>query len=109
MIGAYIVEQQLSAELQRLQVTRCDERELFRYQRFYRTYPQMVETVSEGDNLPMGLLLCANKDHALVEYATASMDSQLFVSKYAVELPTKDELRRFLERQCMGLEGQCSK
>lgn len=53
--------------------------------------------MSAGDNLPVGLLLCTDKDHALVEYATASMDNQLFVSKYAVELPSKDELEKFLQ------------
>lgn len=55
--------------------------------------------MSEGDNPPVGLLLCTDKDHALVEYATASVDNNLFVSKYAVELPTKAELEKFLERQ----------
>jgi predicted nuclease of restriction endonuclease-like (RecB) superfamily len=45
------------------------------------------------------------KCHALVEYATASMDNQLFVSKYAVELPTKEELQRFLDRHRKELEA----
>jgi len=44
----------------------------------------------------VGLLLCTGKDHALVRYATASMDNRLFVSKYALELPSKDELEKFL-------------
>jgi len=52
--------------------------------------------MSAGDNPPVGILLCTEKDHALVEYATASMDNQLFVSKYAVELPSKAELVKFL-------------
>jgi hypothetical protein len=33
----------------------------------------------------------------LVEYATASVDSRLFVSKYQLELPKKEELERFLQ------------
>jgi len=52
--------------------------------------------MAAGDNPPVGILLCTEKDHALVEYATASMDNQLFVSKYAVELPSKAELVKFL-------------
>ena len=36
----------------------------------------------EGDNPPVGILLCTQKDHALVEYALAGMDNNLFVSKY---------------------------
>jgi predicted nuclease of restriction endonuclease-like (RecB) superfamily len=53
--------------------------------------------MTPGDNLPVGLLLCTDKDHALVEYATASMDNQLFVSNYAVKLPSKDELEKFIQ------------
>lgn len=30
------------------------------------------------------------KDHALVEYALAAIDNRLFVSKYQVELPSRD-------------------
>lgn len=53
--------------------------------------------MSDGDNLPVGILLCTRKDRALVEYALAGMDNQLFVSKYQLELPKKEDIRRFLE------------
>lgn len=52
-----------------------------------------------GDNPPIGLLLCAEKDHALLDYALAGMDNQLFVSRYQLELPSKEVLQRFLEQQ----------
>jgi len=55
--------------------------------------------MTDGDNLPVGLLLCTRKDHALVEYATANMDNRLFVSKYQLELPSKEELERFLQEK----------
>jgi predicted nuclease of restriction endonuclease-like (RecB) superfamily len=54
--------------------------------------------MSEGDNPPVGILLCTQKDHALVEYALAGMDNQLFVSKYQLHLPDREQLRRELER-----------
>lgn len=53
--------------------------------------------MTDGDNPPVGLLLCTRKDHALVEYALAGMDNQLFVSKYQLELPSKADIQRFLE------------
>ena len=37
------------------------------------------------------------KDELLVEYATYGMDSKLFVSKYELYLPNKDELRRLVD------------
>lgn len=55
--------------------------------------------MAKGDNPPVGLLLCMRKDHALVEYALAGMDNRLFVSKYRLELPSKEDLARFLEAQ----------
>ena len=55
--------------------------------------------MDEGDNPPVGLLLCTGKDHALVEYALAAVDNRLFVSKYQLELPGKDELQRFLDEK----------
>jgi hypothetical protein len=53
--------------------------------------------MSDGDNQPVGLLLCTGKDHALVEYALAGMDNSMFVSKYQLELPSNDVIRKFLE------------
>ena len=63
--------------------------------------------MADGDNPPIGLLLCTQKDHALVEYAMAAIDSRLFVSKYQLELPSKEDLQRFLEekRREMGDHG----
>jgi predicted nuclease of restriction endonuclease-like (RecB) superfamily len=59
---------------------------------------------TEGDNFPVGILLCTNKDHALVEYALAGMDNNLFVSKYQLELPKKEEMQKFIEKQIKDAE-----
>jgi predicted nuclease of restriction endonuclease-like (RecB) superfamily len=53
----------------------------------------------EGDNPPVGILLCTEKDHTLVKYALAGMDDNLFVSKYQLELPKKEEMERFIEEK----------
>ena len=52
-----------------------------------------------GDNPPVGLLLCTRKNQALIEYALAGMDNRLFVSRYLLELPKKEELERLLEAE----------
>ncbi len=54
--------------------------------------------MAEHDNPPVGMLLCTQKDHALVEYALAGMDNKLFVSRYQLHLPKREELQRQLER-----------
>ena len=56
-----------------------------------------AEENTEGDNPPIGIILTRNKDELLVEYATYEMNSQLFVQKYQLYLPDREELRRELE------------
>jgi len=55
--------------------------------------------MTEGDNPPVGILLCTHKNQALVEYALAGMDNNLFVSRYLLKLPKKDEMQDFIEEQ----------
>lgn len=40
-----------------------------------------------------------DKNHALAEYALAGLDNNLFVSKYLLELPKKEEMQRFIDEQ----------
>ena len=61
--------------------------------------------MSEGDSLPIGILLCTQRDQTLVEYALAGMDNSLFVSKYQLELPKKEEMQRFIEEQVRKSES----
>ena len=57
------------------------------------------EVMQEDDNPPVGLLLVTNQNRALVEYAIADSDQQLFVSKYLLELPSEEELIAEIERE----------
>lgn len=52
--------------------------------------------MATGDNQPIGILLCTNKNIPLVEYALAGMDRNLFVSKYQLELPKKEDMQKFI-------------
>lgn len=53
----------------------------------------------EDDNRAIGILLCTEKGKQLVEYATAGMDNNLFVSKYLLQLPKKEELAAFIQKE----------
>jgi predicted nuclease of restriction endonuclease-like (RecB) superfamily len=55
-----------------------------------------AEVKLSDDNPAIGILLCTEKGKKLVEYATAGMDNQLFVSKYLLELPKKEQLEAFI-------------
>jgi hypothetical protein len=53
--------------------------------------------MAKGDNPPVGILLCSDKDGAEVEFATAGMDQKLFISRYLTALPSVAQLKAFLE------------
>ena len=61
--------------------------------------------MTEGDNPPVGILLCTDKGSEMVEYALSGMDNQLFVSTYMLHLPGKKKLQEFIlkEMEDMGI------
>lgn len=64
-----------------------------------------INEMSEGDNPPVGILLCTDKGSEMVEYALSGMDNQLFVSTYMLHLPDKKKLQEFIlkEMKEMGI------
>jgi hypothetical protein len=60
------------------------------------------EENTEGDNPPIGIVLARQKDDLLIQYATNNISSQLFVSKYQLYLPNREELRAVIENQLNG-------
>ncbi len=58
----------------------------------------LAEENMPDDNPPIGIILSREKDELLVEYATYGMDSNLFVSKYELYLPNRDDLKRLVDR-----------
>lgn len=81
-------------ELKLEQFTHENIGQLNTYVSWYRQH-----MMSDGDNPPIGILLCTDKNHALAEYALAGMDNSLFVSKYLLELPKREEMQAFIEKQ----------
>ena len=63
---------------------------------FYLNYWK-TEVMPEDDQPPVGLLLCTDKNQTKVEYATAGLDHQLFVSRYLVALPKPEQLQQLIE------------
>ena len=54
---------------------------------------------ANGDNDPIGIILCTGKNEALVKYATMGLPQQVFVSKYLINLPSEKELQRIIEEE----------
>ena len=64
-------------------------------------YVQMYEDKFkiEGDNPTIGIILCSEKNEAVVKYSVLNDSHQLFASKYMLYLPSEAELKAELERE----------
>ena len=66
------------------------------YVNYYRK-----EKMIEGDNPPIGIILCSDKSDTLVKYTLPDNQNQIYASKYKLYIPSEEELRKeiLLERE----------
>lgn len=62
--------------------------------------------MTANDNPPIGIILCSQKDNALVHYATGGLSQEIFVSKYMLQLPTEEELKNLIENDVKSFENR---
>ena len=53
----------------------------------------------EGDNPTIGILLCSETSEDIARYSVLRDNNRLFISKYLTVLPTKDQLKKEIEKQ----------
>jgi len=73
----------------------------------YTGYYEQEET-REGENPPIGLILCADKNEAVVRYTLSRSASQVFASRYQLHLPSEEELAAELTQERRLMEQQLS-
>ncbi len=81
---------------------------------FYLTFPNghalrdelSWELMNEGDNPPIGIVLCADKSESVVKYTLPENETQIFASKYKLYLPSEEELLQELRREYQALENE---
>ncbi len=64
------------------------------------------EMMNEGDNLPIGIVLCADKSDAVVKYTLPEDNKQIYASKYMLYIPSEEEFRKELQREREEIELQ---
>ena len=83
-------------DLKRGEVQHEDIGQMNLYLNYYRE-----EMNTPGDTEPIGIVMGAYEDKLMVKYATQDISNQLFVSRYQLYLPDKDqlenEIRRFMD------------
>lgn len=80
-------------DLKRGKVNHQDIGQMNLYLNYFET-----EENTDTDNKPIGIVLGADKNDILIEYATAGITNQLFVSKYKLHLPNKEVLREEIKK-----------
>lgn len=72
------------------------------------SYIQMIDALykNEDDNPTIGIILCSQKNEAIVKYSVLSEAKRIFASRYRLELPTTEELQHEIEIERKRLEGE---
>jgi len=80
-----------------LKTGKLTHQDIGQMQMYVNYYTQ--ELMNEGDNPPIGIVLCADKSESVVKYTMSESSTQIFTSKYKLYLPTEEELRHELETE----------
>ncbi len=64
---------------------------------YVRMYDELKRTA--GDNPTIGVLLCSETDEDIARYSVLHDNGNLYMSKYLTYLPSKEQLRREIERE----------
>lgn len=70
------------------------------------SYIRMFDALYKNpdDNPTIGIILCSQKNEAIVKYSVLNDGKQIFASKYKLELPTAEELQKELEAERKRIE-----
>lgn len=80
-----------------LKIGRLKHQDIGQMQMYVNYYDRKVKL--EDENPTIGILLCKNKNDAVVEMTLPEGKSQIFASKYLTVLPSKEELKRLIESE----------
>lgn len=72
------------------------------------SYIRMFDALykSDDDNPTIGIILCSQKNEAIVKYSVLNDEKQIFASKYRLTLPSAEELQREIEEERRRIEKQ---
>ena len=71
------------------------------------SYIRMFDALykNDDDNPTIGIILCSQKNEAIVKYSVLNDAKQVFTSKYQLTLPSAKELQREMEEERRRIEG----
>lgn len=78
-----------------LKTGRLTHQDLGQMQMYVNYYTR--ELINPGDNPPIGIVLCADKNDEVIRYTLPEGENQIFAAKYMTYFPTKEEIIKLLE------------
>jgi len=78
-------------DFKRGELTHADAGQMNFYLNYYRE-----NEAAEGENPPVGIILCSKKDEVFAKYVLGNLNNKVFASKYKLALPTERELDKTL-------------
>jgi len=80
-----------------LKIGELKHQDIGQMQMYVNYYDRKVKLLDE--NPTIGIILCKDKNNAIVEMTLPEDNSQIFASKYETVLPSKEDLKKLLEEQ----------
>lgn len=80
-----------------LKIGELKHQDIGQMQMYVNYYDRKVKL--EDENPTIGIVLCKDKNNAIVEMTLPENNTQIFASKYQTVLPSKEELKQLLEEQ----------
>lgn len=86
-----------------LKIGELKHQDIGQMQMYVHYYDRKVKLPDE--NLTIGIILCSDKNNAVVEMTLPEDNTQIFASKYETVLPSKEALQKLLEEQMADENG----
>ena len=94
-----ILKRHVIFELKSSRLNYADAAQLHMYLAYYRK-----NIMQPDDNPPIGVLLCSEVGQEMAEYTLLDLDENVFVSKYQLNVPSKERMEEFLRKENEGFE-----
>ncbi|WP_173905009.1 PDDEXK nuclease domain-containing protein [Blautia obeum] len=86
-----------------LKIGELKHQDIGQMQMYVNYYDRKVKL--EDENKTIGIVLCRDKNNAVVEMTLPEDNSQIFASKYETVLPKKEDLKKLLEERIVAEDG----
>ena len=93
-----ILKRHVIIELKANRLNYADAAQLHMYLAYYRK-----NIMQPDDNPPIGILLCSEVGLEMAEYSLLDLDESVFISKYQLNVPSKERMTEFLRKENEGL------